>query len=112
MLGAAVHHVLRDVQIGTQRRLRTMLLYGAARDHDDRALPVEALHVLPGHLLEVVYPCGHPETCLKVPGSSVERLCFADDLASASVEHTGPREAGARQEVRGEEEQGVHGIGE
>ena len=43
-----------------------MLLYGTARDHEDRRLSVEALHILPGHLLEVVYPGGHPETCVKV----------------------------------------------
>ncbi len=61
VFGAPMHDVLRDVKVSAQRCLRAVLLHGTAREGDDRTLPVEALHVQPGHLLEVVYTRGYRE---------------------------------------------------
>jgi Co/Zn/Cd efflux system component len=47
-----------------------------------------------------------------VRASITERLRFVDDLALAGVEHAGPSEAGPREEVGRQEEQGVQGIRE
>ncbi len=50
--------------LGSQRCLRTVLLYGTARDHDDGVLPAGAVYLLPGHLFEAANARGHPETSI------------------------------------------------